>query len=68
MLGEELDKQVHTYLRAFRENGAIVIAIACAQGVIKAHDSNLLVCNGGHISLTKPWAKYLLNRMGFVKR
>ena len=44
------------------------IAIACAQGVIKAHDSNLLECNGGHISLTKSWAKYLLNRIGFVKQ
>jgi hypothetical protein len=70
-LGEELDKQVRAYLKAFRENGAVVntaIAMACAQGVIKAHDSNLLECNGGHISLTKTWAKYLLHRMGFVKR
>ncbi len=69
-LGEELDKQVRAYLKAFRENGAVVnaaIAMACAQGVIKAHDSNLLECNGGHISLTKTWAKYLLHRMGFVK-
>ena len=71
VLGEELDKQVRTYLKAFRENGAVVntaIAIAHAQGVIKAHDSNLLECDGGHISLTKTWAKYLSHRMGFVKR
>ena len=71
MLGEELDKQVRTYLKSFRENGAVVntaIAIACAQGIIKAHDSNLLESNGGHISLTKTWAKYLMHRMGFVKR
>ena len=71
MLGEEVDKQVRTYLKAFRENGAVVntaIAMACAEGVIKAHDSNLLECNGGHISLTKTWAKYLMHRMGFVKR
>ena len=31
-------------------------------------DANLLVANGGHIDLTKYWAKYLLSRMGFVKR
>ena len=28
----------------------------------------LLVSNGGHIVLTKKWSKYLLKRMGFVKR
>ena len=31
-------------------------------------DSNLLARNGGHIVLTKHWAKHLLGRMGFVKR
>ena len=35
---------------------------------MKSYDSNLLECNGGHISLTKNWAKYLMERMGFVKR
>ena len=70
MLGEYLDRQVCVYLTAFRENGAVVntaIAIACAKGVIKCHDSNLLKCNGGHILLTKHWAKYLLEQMGVVK-
>ena len=28
----------------------------------------LLASNGGHIVLTKKWSKYLLKRMGFVKR
>ncbi len=32
---------------------------------MKNHDSNMLVCNGGHISLTK---NCLLQRMGYVKR
>jgi hypothetical protein len=71
MLGQDLDRQVRAYLTALRENGAVVntaIAIACAKGVVKCHDSNLLECNGGHILLTKHWAKYLLKRMGFVKR
>ena len=70
-LGEDLDKQVRAYLSALRENGAVVntaITIACAKGVVKCFDSNLLECNGGHISLTKHWAKYLMERMGFVKR
>ena len=71
MLGEDLDKQVRAYLTALRETGAVVntaITIACAKGVVKNFDSNLLECNGGHVSLTKHWAKYLLERMGFVKR
>ena len=31
-------------------------------------DANLLFENGGGINLTKDWAKYLMKRMGFVKR
>ena len=63
VLGEDLpmDKQVRAYLTALRENGAVVntaITIACAKGVVKNFDGNLLECNGGHISLTKHWAKY----------
>ncbi len=42
--------------------------MAVAEGIVKNHDSNMLVCNGGHISLTKNWAKSLLQRMGYVKR
>ena len=71
ILGEDLDKQVRAYLIALWENGAVVntaITIACAKGVVKCFNSNLLDCNGGHISLTKHWAKYLMERMGFVKR
>lgn len=71
MLGEELDTQVRAYLSALRENGAVVntaITIACAKGIVRCHDSNLLECNGGHISITKHWAKYLMERMGFAKR
>ena len=71
LLGEDLDKQVREYLVSLRENGAIIntaITIACAKGVLKNYDSNLLECNGGHILLIKHWAKYLMERMGFVKR
>ena len=70
-LGVELDRQVRAYLTCFWENGAVVntaIAIGCAEGIVRSKDSNLLSCNGGHISLTKDWAKRLLRRMGYVKR
>ena len=44
------------------------IAIAAANGIIRRHESNLLAVNGGHIVLTKYWAKYLMQRMGYIKR
>ena len=52
-------------------NDAVVtttIAIACAEGIARCKDSNLLACNGGHISLSKHWGKHLLSWMGYVKR
>lgn len=63
--------QAYFKLVFLRQNGAVVntaITMACAEGVVKSYDRNLLECNGGHISLTKHWAKYLMERMGFVKR
>ena len=39
-----------------------------AQGIVTNYDSNLLSENGGHIALTKSWAKYLPQRLGFVIR
>ena len=71
MLGHELDRQVQAHLISLREVGGIVntsIAIAAATGIIRRHDSKLLAGNGGHITLTKHWAQYLLQRMGYVKR
>ena len=61
--------QVRAYLKAVRANGPVVntaIAIGCAEG-IRNKDNNLLAVNGGHIALTKSWAKHLLEQMGFVK-
>ena len=71
LLGNELDVQVQAYVNALRLNGGIVntaIVIATGEGIVKDHDSNLLCENGGHIKLTKDRAKYLLQRMNFVKR
>lgn len=71
LLRNELDEYVKTYLHFIRVKGGVVntaIAIACAKGIVINRDSNLLACNGGHIVLTKHWGKYLLWRMGLVKR
>ena len=71
LLGEELDKQVQAYLTSFRESGAVVntaITMACAEGIVRSADSNLLAVNGGHILITKDWAKNILHPIGFVKR
>lgn len=38
-----------------------------AEGIVKRYD-NLLSSNGGHIEITKRWAKGFLNGMGFVKQ
>lgn len=60
LLGEELDKQVRTYVTTLRSNGAVVntaVVMSCAEGIVKSHDSNLLASNGGHILLTKDWGK-----------
>lgn len=44
-----------------------VVAIAAGSGIVMSHDLSLLI-GDNYIMLTKDWAKYLLNWMGFVKR
>ena len=71
LLAKKLEDEVRTYITVLCENGAVVntaIAIASACGVILSRDSNLLVANGGHIELSKSWAKSFLQRIEFVKR
>jgi len=71
-LGPVLDKrQVQAYLLATREKAGAVtsnLVIAAAEGIVIKKDSKLLAVNGGHISLTRDWARSLLDRMGFVRR
>ena len=53
LLGVKLDCRVQVYIRALRDNGAVVntaITTACAGGVVKSFDCNLLETNGGHIA------------------
>ena len=66
----ELDNQVQQYLTDLRKHGCVIntqIAIAVGEGILLNKDTNLLTSNGGGITLTKDWAKYLFKRMGLVK-
>ena len=58
LLGKELDGQVKMYITALRSNGAVInsaIVMACAEGLVKSHDSNLLQSNCGHIVFYFEW-------------
>ena len=59
------------YVKELRKFGVVInahVVIALGMGLVINKDANLLVENGSHISLDKHWLKYLLARMGFVKR
>ena len=71
LLGPELDKVVQEYVEATRAVGGVVntaIVMAAAVGIVSSRDITKLSLYGGHIHITKPWAKSLLKRMGYVKR
>ena len=71
LLGEELDKAVQHYVFALRDLGGVVntrIVRAAAAGMVKRKDARLIAANGGHMTLSKDWARYFLQRIGFVKR
>ena len=65
LLGKEMGLQVQEYVKSLRESGGGVnsrIVMAGAEGIVKSYDSNLLQENGGHIVLSKSWAKSILGR------
>ena len=71
LVGEELDRRVQHYLTAIRDSGGAVntaITLAAAKGIILKTNRTLLAEYGGHVVLTKDWAKSLLKRMKYVKR
>ena len=71
MLFDDLEVQLKAYLDRLWEKGGVVntaITIASARSFVIKRDSNLLDVNGGHICLSKHWAKSFLQRIGFVKR
>ena len=67
MIGEEMDKHVQEYITYMQYTGTTVntvVVIACAEGILMHEDAALLT----RVNLTKGWAQYLLQRMGYVKR
>ena len=54
LVGKILDKQVQMYMKELQKGHCIVntaILISAAQGIVMAHDANLLSCNGGSVEL-----------------
>ena len=58
--GDELDQQVKLYITVLCNNGAVVnsaIVTACAEGLVKSQDANLLQDNGGHLAFGESLAQ-----------
>lgn len=58
LLGNKLDDQVKHYIAYLRLKGIPVntaVVLSVAYGIVKNHDSSLLVSNGGHVVLGEPW-------------
>ena len=71
LLGQELDKSIQDYINTMRKVRGVVntaIVMAAVNVIIAARSPALLTQHGGHIDITKAWAKSLLKRMGYVKR
>lgn len=61
ILGDDFNKKVQDYITAQKACGTAItreITIAFGIGIVKSHDENLLVENGGKIELTKHWASF----------
>lgn len=71
LIGNELDSKVQSYVNVLRKNTSVInvaIILSAARGIVMKTDKHLLTEFGGHIELSKHWAKSLLARMNFVKR
>ena len=71
LLGKEFDAYVLEFVNNLRAaNGVVnrVVVMDAAEGIVCYRDILKLSSHGGHIEITKSWAKSLLTRMGFVKR
>ena len=71
LLGKNLDDLVKELVENLRISGGVMnttVVMAGAQGIILSRDATKLQSHGGHINITKSWARSLLFRMGFVKR
>ena len=72
LLGKELDQQVQDYVKDLRSRGCPIntsIVIGVGKGIVM-NDGNVVSRMGNNVpmSLTKDWAKYVMKRMGYVKR
>ena len=70
-MGVELDTLVQEFINNLRAACGVVnatIVMGAAEGIISYRDASKLSYNGGHIEITKSWAKSFLQRIGFVKR
>ena len=71
LLGKKFDQTIQEYITNLRAVGGVVnisIVIGAARGIICGRNSDVLLVNGGHIQITKDWAKSLLRCMNYVKR
>ena len=71
LLGQKIDKAIQEYVEATRAAGGVIntaIVMAAAVVIVSSRDITALRSHGGHIEITKTWAKSLLKRMGYVKR
>ena len=63
LLGEELDEQVQSYIRAMRDGkGAVTttVVLAAGEAIMQHHNKKLAHDNGGPITLTRHWARSVL--------
>ena len=71
LVGQQLDKSIQTFIESLRKARGVVntaIVVSAAYGIISVREPSLLREHGGHLELTKSWAKSLLKCMGYVKR
>jgi hypothetical protein len=71
MLLGSLDVDVQNWVRQVRLQGGVInarVVMAGAEAIVTKHAKHKLECYGGHITITKHYARSLLRRMGFVKR
>ena len=70
-MGENLDRQVISYIKEVREKRAIVITavtIASGEAIVTKVNKGLLKEHGGPIDLTSVWAKSLHQCIDFMER
>ena len=71
LLGDDLDQRVVKTITNLRQAGGVVtgpIIVGLANGIVSHHNRNLLLQNGGPISLNRTWSESIMKRMNYVKR